>query len=81
MQNFSENHILKICIKSTVGKNNYMQIIGKKSWILEFDLFLIIYYISTMSHLHIVIHCVFDKMLVLNIPCLIKSVFRNNYAN
>ena len=43
MRKFSENYILKNPQKSTLGKNNYMQISGRKSWILEFDLYLIIY--------------------------------------
>ena len=42
MRNFSENHILKIRKNLPWGKI-IMQINGKKSWILEFDLFLIIY--------------------------------------
>ena len=39
--------------KSTLGENDYMQISGRKYWILEFDLYLIIYWnFNNVAHLH-----------------------------
>ena len=49
---FWESHI-ENPQKSTLGKNNYMQISGRKSWILEFDLYLIIYWnLKNVTPLH-----------------------------
>ena len=60
MRNFSENHIFKIRKNLPWGKNNYMKFSGRKSWILEFDLFLIIYlnfnnvaYLCKVYHMNI----------------------------
>ena len=48
---FWESHI-ENPQKSTIGKNNYMQISGRKSWILEFYLYLIIYWnFKNVAHL------------------------------
>ena len=56
---FWESHIQNPQ-KFTMGKNNYMKFSGRKSWILKFDLFLIIYlnfnnvaYLCKVYHINI----------------------------
>ena len=60
--------------RSTLGKNNYMQISGRKSWILEFDLFLIIYLnFNNVAYLHYNLLC-FDTLLVLTQHSMLNKI-------